>query len=421
MPSRENAEKVKSVKSGKNNFGRKPVVDEDILKSHLEQGKKDAEIALAMGVSRRTIAAARQRMGLESNHGINDEQLIALHSEGKTDNQIAETLGVPRTTIVMARKRLNLEANYGLNKNELTDMHKEGKTDKEIAENLCVPRTTVVMARKRLGLEANKKKGRSAKKPSMLITKRIKDNVMRQLAMGYAPREVAIKNGLSRKEVINIYMSCKPKTWSNMLDALNENQQNIFYVWRYRAESIIKEKVMILEVEVVKAKIKEIRQDIAELPPEEKGGLPTPKVMARMGVRNAYMVDMWQDAQYVGMRHMIELLKWAMERKYWKEIRSGMDLMDKEVLRVAERYLHEEVYIPFFASEFNGIMLGPIKETKKYKDKPGICLDYIDDYKPDKETAELLNEDQEKSIAATSLHRGKGGGKRKSLEYVQSM
>jgi DNA-binding CsgD family transcriptional regulator len=415
LPLGKSVKNVKSVKSGKNNCGRKSTIAEDLLKSLLEQGKRDAEIALAMGVSRRAIAAARQRFGLESNYGIDEEQLLALSVLDKTDKEIAGLIGVSRTTVVEARKRLGIETNYGLNVNELTGMHRIGKTDQEIAEELGVPRTTVVMARKRLGMKANKKKGRPAKEPKEIINKIIKDNIIRQLKMGYAPKDVAKKNGIKRKDVISIYMSCRPKVWCSMLNSLKQVKKDAFYMWHLRAEVTINK----IETIMTNILIKGIMKEINELPPEEKGCLPAPEVMARVGVRNAYMVDMWLDAKYVGLKHMADLVQRAVERKYWQEIRSGIDAMDKDVLKVAEKYLEEEVYTPFFASEFSGIIAGPLKDTRKYNDLPGINLYKDDEYESDSVVNEIL--ETEHSTNSTTRRFGKSGGKRIGMRYLKSI
>ncbi|MTI80061.1 MAG: hypothetical protein FH758_04110 [Firmicutes bacterium] len=363
---------AKNGKSGKKYSGRKPAIDEQTLKIYINEGKKDAEIAALLGVNRKTVVNTRKRLGLAENFSLNKDKLKKLHSKGKTDKEIAEVLGVSRRTIGMARQRLDLKP--------------------------------------------NKKKGRPATKPKVEITPEIENKVLHLLGQGYSPREVAKKYEITKSDVIKIYMKHQPRTWPEYKDKLNYLQRENFLMWRDRVDSIINKKVTLLEVETLKTQIEEIREEIYQLPPEKKGQLPTPEVMARMGVRNANIVDLTEDVKYVGMKHMINILQRKIERRYWAEIRRGINNMDQQTKAVAEIYLEEEIYIPFFAAEFPGIMAGLVKDTSKHKDIPGINLDTAADEPKCNKIEELFNEAQDKNTIGITRRRGKGGGERKSME-----
>ncbi len=365
------SEILENGKSGKK--GRKPKIDEARLTKLVTQGKKDTEIALILGVSRRTVGMARKRLGLKENYSLDKKKLIALHKEGKTDSEIAEELGISRRTVGMARQRLDLKA--------------------------------------------NKEKGRPAVKPKVEITPQIENDVLHLLEQGHSPREVAKKHEITRNDVIKIYLKNQPRTWPRIKNELNSMQEKIFLTWRERVDSIINKRVTLLEVECLKTQMKEIRVKIDQLTPEEKGCLPAPDVMARMGVRSASMVVLTQDAEYVGMRHMMNLLQHKIERKYWAEIRRGMENMDSETKLVAERYLEEEVYIPFFAAEFSsGVMPALVSNTSRYNEAVGINLDTAADEPERNQIEEIFTDAQNKSTAGTAHRRGRNGGKRKRME-----
>lgn len=246
--------------------------------------------------------------------------------------------------------------NGKINREELMKLHGEGKTDSEIALVLNVSRRTVGMARERYGLGPNHPKGRPGSKEKIVITPQIRKQVLRLLMQGYAPREVAIKSGISRKSVIEIYICNRPRYWPEMYKDLNTSQQIQFQRWLSRLRLIITKKIQIHDIDLIKKQIQEIMDDIKEMPPENRGLLPSPKVMSRLGVKSSHLVYLTQDAEYVAFKQLIKLFQTIAEKKYWMDIRRGMDQMDLETFKVAERYLKEEVYTPFFAGDFTGFI-----------------------------------------------------------------
>lgn len=351
-----------------NTGGRKSKIDEERLKKLVDQGKKDAEIALILGVARRTVGMARKRLGLNENHSLDKDRLIALQKEGKNDTEIAKELGVTRRAVGMARTQL--------------------------------------------GLAPNRKQGRP---PKVEITKDMAKDILSMLDRGYTPREVASRYGITRNNVIKVYMNYQPRTWTKLYEQLNASQKLIFNEWQNKAKLIISKKMKLFEVENLKFRIKIIKGYLELFPPEKKGDLPSPEVMSRMGVRNAYLVDISQDVEYVSLQHKIRLLQNEIDKRYWQEVRRGTENMDTQTMEVAERYLEEEVYIPFFASEFSGMILGLIKDTQKYKDIAGINLDTAATEEDYDEIYEEIEASQ-LTTTGTARRRGRGGGRRKSIE-----
>lgn len=242
---------------------------------------------------------------------------------------------------------------------KLITLYSEGKTDLEIAQAMGVSRRTIGMARKRYDIKANRQKGRPLtkdKKEAKEITPQTRSTVLRLLSLGYSPGEIALRNKITRNKVIEIHMQSKQRTWPELVDELSQTQQLQFKNWLNDVNDVIDKKIPLMESELTKERIKGIREEIDRLPPEKRGMLPTPKVMSKMGVKDAYLVALSLDAECVGYRQLINLLQDIVEKRYWERIRQGLAEMDHETCMVAEKYLNEEVYKPFYAGSFTGLL-----------------------------------------------------------------
>lgn len=179
------------------------------------------------------------------------------------------------------------------------------------------------------------------------ITLQKKNTVLRLLTLGHSPREIASKSEITKKQVIEIYMQGKQKKWPELIKKLNQSQQVQLRCWINDISDVIREKTPLAEAELIKERIREIQGKINNLPLEKKGRLLTLKTMSRMGIRDACLVDLSMDAEYVGYRQLINLLQKMLEKRYRERIRQSMSQMDTQTRMVAEKYLAEEIYKPF--------------------------------------------------------------------------
>lgn len=343
------------------------------------------------------------------------QRLIELVKEGKKDNEIAPIFGVTRQAVAKARSDLHLENNHFIDEVKLIILHGMGKTDSEISKELGVVKSTVTKARHKLLLPANKPQGRPSTREKVEITEEIIQYVLDKLERGQTPSQVARDKEITRTDVIEIVMANKQKSWLDDNQKLDLDQRDVFENWIIRVRDILSKKIRLANVDRLKRILSITRKSLDKIPVEQRGMLPTPEVMARLGVRNPFLVDLYWDSEYIVVKHKISILERAVDRALWEEIRTGMELMDEETLKIAEKFLREEVYPPIFGAEFNFFMAGSIKDTRNYADMPGLSLD-SSDYEPCVEVAAVIQEENNNiSTTGSAKRRGNSGGKRKNI------
>lgn len=138
------------------------------------QGKTDAEISSAVGLSRSTVCGWRHRNGLDLNPGqrgnpIRWDQDVAmdLYKAGASDSQIGRAVGVNSGAIFSWRRKHGLPANKfsstspvrkrTVDVERLRQLYEQGLPDIAIADELKIGRHYVAKLRQELGLPARQK------------------------------------------------------------------------------------------------------------------------------------------------------------------------------------------------------------------------------------------------------------------------
>ena len=138
------------------------------------QGKTDAEISLAVGISRAAVCSWRRRNSLDLNPGqrgkpIRWDQEVAmdLYKAGASDSQIGRAVGVNSGAIFSWRRKHGLPANKfcstppvrkrTVDLERLRQLYDQGMPDVAIAEELKISRHYVAKLRQKLGLPARQK------------------------------------------------------------------------------------------------------------------------------------------------------------------------------------------------------------------------------------------------------------------------